>query len=151
MNRNVLLTEHFINQFNVSVLENIVNTFLILVIEFEQLVSDEDYQIKFTSSNQIKVGGTKKPNNSIIESLLFTEYDNRYKQEEVLLKFRDGFNSLNEEERNVFKLIYIDKICFKDATKMLCSYGQRTRLVRNSSLIKFCIKTGLIKFEYLFK
>ena len=151
MRRNVYLSKHFLKQFDVKTFQKIIITFLNIVDEFELLLNSRDYQINFDNNNEIKVGGSKKPSSSIVESLLFNEYDNREKKEQLLLKYRDGFNSLNEEERKVFRTIYVEGKTNAQASSQLLMYNDKINIIKMSAVVKFCIKTGLDQFVYLFK
>ena len=151
MRRNVFLSKHFVKQFDTKTFQDIIITFLNIIDELELLLDSDEFQISFSKNYEIKVGGNRKPTTSKVESIIFNEYDNKIKKEELLLQFRDGFNSLNEDERKVFKVLYIDGNTSAESLEQLYLYSNKLSEIKMSATVKFCLKTGLDRFVYLFK
>jgi len=150
MNPNQYLSNFIVNQFNVKKFQKMIKAFLNLVENFQVLIDADDYYIKITPTYEIKVGGSKKPTSSKIESFVFNQYNTIEKQKELLLKFKNALNSLNEIERKVFVSIFINNLTTADLCEDLIIYPDKLNVIKKSAIVKFCLKLGFDKFMDIF-
>lgn len=151
MVKRTYLPDFIIEQFDLKACQELITKFLYIVEQFQLMLSDDEFRIKFDSHDELKVGGNKKPTNSKVESLLFTEYDNKFKKEELLLKYKVGFNSLTDGERKVFKGIFIDYLTMNQICQKYLLYSDKVNHIKKSAVVKFCLATGLDKYQEIFK
>lgn len=144
------LSKFIIKQFNIVNLQKLIKSFLNLVEQFQLMINDDEYQIRYSSTFEVKVGGNKKPTSSKVETLLFTEYDNMQKKKELLLKYKVGFNSLNEIERKVFKETFVDLLTRDEICENNNIYTGKYTAIKKSAIVKFCLATGLDHFVNIF-
>ena len=70
MVRRTYLTDFITEQFDLKACQKLITKFLVIIEQFQLMLSDDEFRIKFDSHDEIKVGGNKKPTNSKVESLL---------------------------------------------------------------------------------
>lgn len=147
---NEYLSEFITNQFDIAKFRLLINTYLEIIYTFDAMLNDEYYKIKFTSDGDIKIGGNKRPNNKQMESMLLRDFTTKEKMQEVLLQYKLAFNHLNDLEREIFKLTFIEKAKDLDVCDELCIYQKKLIQVRNSAMVRFCLYLGLDRFIDLF-
>lgn len=151
MVRRTYLPDFITEQFDLKAYQKLITKFLVIIEQFQLMLSDDEFRIKFDSHDEIKVGRNKKPTNSKVESLLLIEYDNRNKKEELLLKYKVGFNSLTDCERKVFKGVFIDYLTMNQICEKYLLYPDKVNYIKKSAIIRFCLATGLDKYQEIFK
>ena len=146
MNRTQYLSDFIIKQFDVKKFKKMIKAFLNLIDNFQLMIDSEEYQIKFTSNYEIRVGGNKKPTSSKIESFIYSKYDTIEKMEQLLLKYKVAFNSLNDTERRIFIAVFINNLTINDLCEDFITYPDKLSKIRKSAIIKFSLKLGFDKF-----
>lgn len=144
------LSSFIVKQFDITKYRAITIAFLEITDTFETMLNNEYYKIHFDSSGYLKIGGAKKPSTNKMESMLIRDFQTKEKMQEVLLKYKMAFNSLNEDEKEVFKCSFIDHLKDFDICDELCIYQKKLIQIRNSAIIRFCLFLGLDKFIDLF-
>jgi len=110
MTRKDFLSDFIVSQFDCSKLEEVIVGFLDLIQTAQYILSDDNYQIKITSSYEMRIGGSSSVRNvsSKVESLVIHKYHTEGKLQEMIIKYPKAFNSLNNFEKIIFKKIFID-------------------------------------------
>ena len=146
MYKNQFLSNYIIRQFDIKKFRKMIVAFLSIVDNFQHIIDKEDYYIKYTSNYEIRLGGNKKPTNSKIESFIVKKYDTEEKKEQLLLKYKIAFNCLNDIERKVFIATFLDNKTNLDLCDELITYNKKISNIKNSAIVKFCLKLGFERF-----
>lgn len=146
MHQNHYLSKFVIKQFDLNKFKKMIKALISLVDNFQMVLDMEDYYIKMTSNYEIKVGGTSKPTNSKIESFVVKKYDTEEKREQLILKYKVAFNSLNEMERKVFYAVFIENKTTIDICEDLIVYPDKLSTIKKSAIVRFALKLGFEKF-----
>lgn len=147
---NDFLSDFIVKQFDLTKYRTLILAFIEITITIEAMLNDEYYRIRFDSGGDLKVGGIKKPISNQMESMMIRDYQTKEKMQQVLLKYKMAYNTLNDLEKDVFKLTFIDRLKDFDICDELCIYQKKLIQVRNSATIRFCLYLGLDKFVNLF-
>lgn len=147
---NEYLSEFITGQFDLVKYRRMISAYLEIIATFQAMLNDEYFKIQFSDNGDIKIGGAKKPSSNQMTSMLIREYDTQDKMKEVLLQFKMAFNSLNELEKDIFKLTFIKQMKDIDICAELYIYQKKLILIRNSAMIRFSLFLGLDKFVNLF-
>ena len=75
MSTSQFLSDFIMKQFDNRKFKEMIRVFLNIVDNFQMVIDKEEYYIKITPSYEMRVGGSRKPTNSKIESFLITKYD----------------------------------------------------------------------------
>lgn len=147
---NDFLSNFIVKQFDLTKYRALILAFIEITITIEAMLNDEYYRIRFDSGGDLKVGGIKKPISNQMESMMIRDYQTKEKMQQVLLKYKMAYNTLNDLEKDVFKLTFIDRLKDFDICDELCIYQKKLIQARNSATIRFCLYLGLDKFVNLF-
>lgn len=147
---NEYLSDFIVKQFNLIKYRALTNAFLEITLTLEAMLNDEYYRIRFDSGGDLKLGGAKRPSSSQMESMLIRDYHTKETMQQVLLKYKMAFNNLNDSEKEVFRLSFIEHLKDFDICDELCIYQKKLIQIRNSAMIRFCLYLGLDKFIDLF-
>lgn len=147
---NEYLSDFIVKQFNLIKYRALTNAFLEITLTLEAMLNDEYYRIRFDSGGDLKLGGAKRPSSSQMESMLIRDYQTKETMQQVLLKYKMAFNNLNDNEKEVFRLSFIEHLKDLDICDELCIYQKKLIQIRNSAMIRFCLYLGLDKFIDLF-
>lgn len=147
---NEYLSDFIVKQFNLVKYRALTNAFLEITLTLEAMLNDEYYRIRFDSGGDLKLGGAKRPSSSQMESMLIRDYQTKETMQQVLLKYKMAFNNLNDNEKEVFRLSFIEHLKDFDICDELCIYQKKLIQIRNSAMIRFCLYLGLDKFIDLF-
>lgn len=146
MQKKEFLSNYMLKQYDTAKLKRIIKIFLEMTDNFQMVIDDDSYYIRITSSYEIKTGGNKKPTSSKVEHFIINKYDSINKMQQLLLKYKVAFNSLNEMERIVFINTFIKPNSNEDLCERLITYKDKIVLARKSGIVKFSIILGLTKF-----
>lgn len=147
---NEYLSEFITGQFDLVKYRRMISAYLEIIATFQAMLDDEYFKIQFNDNGNIRIGGSKKPNSNQMTSMLIKEYDTEEKMQEVLLQFKMAFNSLNDLEKDIFRLTFINQLRDIDICIELCIYQKKLIIIRNSAMIRFSLFLGLDKFVNLF-
>ena len=125
MYQNQFLSNYIIKQFDVKKFKKMIFAFLSIVDNFQHIIDKDEYYIKYTANYEIKVGGSKKPTSSKVESFIIKKYDTEEKKEQLLLKYKAAFNCLNPVERKVFVATFLENKTNLDLCDELLTYDQK--------------------------
>lgn len=145
MNQKHFLSDFVIRQFDIKTFKEMIHAFISLIDNFQRIIDKEEYYIKLTPNYEVRVGGNLKPTHSKVESFIFKKYDEEWKMEQLLLKFKVAFNSLNEAERKVFIATFVDKKTNLDLCEEIITYYDKITIIRKSAIVRFCLKLGFEK------
>ena len=146
MNRTHYVSDFIIKQFDIKKFKKMIKAFLNLVDNFQMIIDSEEYQIRFTPNYELRFGGNRKPTTSKVESFVYSKYDTIEKKEQLLLKYKLAFNSLNEAERKMFIAVFINNLTINDLCEDFITYPDKLSKIRKSAIIKFSLKLGFDKF-----
>ncbi len=146
MHQTLYLADFITRQYDLKKFEKMIKAFLNLVDNFQLMVNTEEYSLKLTASYEIRCGGNKKPTSSKIESFYHNKYDTIEKKEQLLLKYRDAFNSLNEVERKVFMATFVNPLSNQELCSKLLVYEKKLTIIRKSAIVRFCLRLGFDRF-----
>ncbi len=149
--KNELILSNFITkQYDISKLKKMIDLFLQLVESFQIMLNDKSYYIKYSSNYEIRVGGSRQPTSSKIESFFIKEYNDTYKKEQLLLKYKCAVNTLSDIERQVFIETFVNKKHISNIRDELFSYNDKVILIKKSAIVKVSLSLGLDRFMDLF-
>lgn len=140
------LTNFIIEQFNVKKFKEMIKIFLNLVNNFQSFLESEEYTIRLTSNYEIRVGGNLKPTTSTVETFLYSKYDTNEKKEQLLLKYKSAFNSLNEMERKIFIETFINNATTTEICDKFYIYPNKISFIKKSAIVKFSLRLGFDHF-----
>ena len=149
MRRKEFYSEYTIRQYDINKLKEVIKVFLEMIESFQSIIDEDSYYIKITSSYEIKVGGIQKPTSSKVEHFVINKYDTIDKQKQLLLKYKNALNRLNEMERTVFINTFIYETSTEELCDKLITYKDKIVLARKSGIVRFCQILGLDKFTNL--
>lgn len=144
------LGEFVVNQFPIDKFNKMIVAYLNIVEAFQLMLADQDYYINFTQKFEMKIGSSKRPTNSKIESFLINKYDNKVKMEECILKYFVAFNNLNEMERKVFVETFIKNKKDIEILDKLGLYATLLNTIRKSAIVRFSLNLGFEHFIQYF-
>jgi len=107
---NEFLSDFIVKQFDLVKYRDLTYAFLEIAITIEAMLNDEYYKIRFDSGGDLKVGGIKKPSSNQMDSMMIRDFQTKEKMQQVLLKYKMAYNSLNDLEKDVFKLSFIERL-----------------------------------------
>lgn len=146
MHQNQFLSDYIIKQFDVKKFKKMIIAFLSIVDNFQHIIDKDEYYIKYTANYEVRVGGSKKPTSSKVESFIIKKYDTEDKKEQLLLKYKNAFNCLNPIERKVFVATFLENKTNLDLCDELVTYDQKVNSIRKSAIVRFCLKLGFERF-----
>lgn len=146
MHQNQFLSDYIIKQFDVKKFKKMIIAFLSIVDNFQHIIDKDEYYIKYTANYEVRVGGSKKPVSSKVESFIIKKYDTEDKKEQLLLKYKNAFNCLNPIERKVFVATFLENKTNLDLCDELVTYDQKINSIRKSAIVRFCLKLGFERF-----
>ena len=146
MHKNQFLSNYIIKQFDVNKFKKMIKIFLSIVDNFQHTIDKDEFYIKYTANYEIKVGGSQKPTSSKVESFVIKKYDTEEKKEQLLLKYKNAFNCLNEMERKIFVATFLENKTNLDLCDELVTYDQKINYIRKSAIVRFCLKLGFERF-----
>lgn len=146
MHQNQFLSDYIIKQFDVKKFKKMIVAFLSIVDNFQHIIDKDEYYIKYTANYEVRVGGSKKPASSKVESFIIKKYDTEDKKEQLLLKYKNAFNCLNPIERKVFVATFLENKTNLDLCDELVTYDQKINSIRKSAIVRFCLKLGFERF-----
>lgn len=149
MQKREFLSSYMLKQYDTAKLKKIIKLFLEMTDNFQMVIDEDSYYIRITSSYEMKIGGNKKPISSKVEHFIINKYDSINKMQQLLLKYKIAFNSLNEMERVVFINTFIKQNSNEELCERLITYKDKIVLARKSGIVKFSIRLGLTKFTDL--
>lgn len=103
-------------------------------------VSISKYETKYNSKNT---------SNSKIESILINNYKSTEQMERFLNSYYSAYRTLNSEEKEIFDSTFFEKISDLEIIEKYKTNSKHISVVRKSSIIRFCLKMGLDKYEDL--
>lgn len=83
---------------------------------------------------------------SKIDSLLIKNMQTELAMKKFLNSYYSALESLNEFEKKIFKASFIDGLTDLQIIEEFNTNSKEIIRARNSAVVKFCIKSGLIKF-----
>ncbi len=141
------LSEYVTNQYPIDKFKKLIFISIDIVQAF--LISLEegyDYSLSSIALYTEKYGSSVRNNNSKIESILIKNMS----KEEDMIKFLScyfrAYMLLNDEEKLMFNLTFIDKLSDMQIIVKYDTYPDHIQLVRKNTIVKFCLKSGLDKF-----
>src|SRR5574344_829313 len=146
MQKREFLSSYMLKQYDTAKLKKIIKLFLEMTDNFQMVIDEDSYYIRITSSYEMKIVGNKKPISSKVEHFIINKYDSINKMQQLLLKYKIAFNSLNEMERVVFINTFIKQNSNEELCERLITYKDKIVLARKSGIVKFSIRLGLTKF-----
>ena len=96
---NDFLSDFIVKQFDLTKYRALILAFIEITITIEAMLNDEYYRIRFDSGGDLKVGGIKKPISNQMESMMIRDYQTKEKMQQVLLKYKMAYNTLNDLEK----------------------------------------------------
>lgn len=111
------------------------------------ILSNEDYNIKITSSYEMKLSSrTKFSTTSRVESFLISKYDSDDKLKELLYKYSKAFNTMTKPERELFSKYFIKEEKKSIVMRDMGIYQYQFDPIKKSAVVKFCLVLGLDKY-----
>lgn len=142
-----LLSNFITNQYNIGKLEEVIRAFLNLTETAIIILSNEDYNIKITSSYEMKLSSrTKFSTTSRVESFLISKYDSDDKLKELLYKYSKAFNAMTKPERELFSKYFIRREKKSIVMRDMGIYQYQFDPIKKSAVVKFCLVLGLDKY-----
>ncbi len=142
-----LLSNFITNQYNIGKLEEVIRAFLNLTETAIIILSNEDYNIKITSSYEMKLSSrTKFSTTSRVESFLISKYDSDDKLKELLYKYSKAFNTMTKPERELFSKYFIRGEKKSIVMRDMGIYQYQFDPIKKSAVVKFCLVLGLDKY-----
>lgn len=142
-----LLSNFITNQYNIGKLEEVIRAFLNLTETAIIILSNEDYNIKITSSYEMKLSSrTKFSTTSRVESFLISKYDSDDKLKELLYKYSKAFNTMAKPERELFSKYFIKGEKKSIVMRDMGIYQYQFDPIKKSAVVKFCLVLGLDKY-----
>ena len=142
-----LLSNFITNQYNIGKLEEVIRAFLNLTETAIIILSNEDYNIKITSSYEMKLSSrTKFSTTSRVESFLISKYDSDDKLKELLYKYSKAFNTMTKPERELFSKYIIKGEKKSIVMRDMGIYQYQFDPIKKSAVVKFCLVLGLDKY-----
>lgn len=142
-----LLSNFITNQYNIGKLEEVIRAFLNLTETAIIILSNEDYNIKITSSYEMKLSSrTKFSTTSRVESFLISKYDSDDKLKELLYKYSKAFNTMTKSERELFSKYFIKEEKKSIVMRDMGIYQYQFDPIKKSAVVKFCLVLGLDKY-----
>lgn len=139
-------TNFIIQQFNIHKFKKMIEVFLNLINNFQTYLASEEYTIKLTSNYEMRVGGNLKPTTSTVETFLYSKYDTDEKKQQLLLKYKVAFNSLNEMERKIFTETFINNATNDEMADKFYICLNKVTFIKKSAIVKFSLRLGFDHF-----
>lgn len=105
-----------------------------------------DYDSSSIASYGEKYGSSQHSTVSKIESILISQMLRKEQMENFLNSYFGAYNYLNSEEKKIFNATFIDRMTDVKIIIEYDTYSDYIQLVRNSAIVKFCLRSGLNKF-----
>lgn len=119
---------------------DIVENFLL------ELENGFNYDSNSIASYGEKYGSSQRNLNSKIESMVINNFDDKEKMTNFLNSYYSAYNTLTNEEKNIFDATFIDNLTDMEIIEKYKTYSKRLTSVRRSAIIKFCLKSGINRF-----
>lgn len=146
LKRNMFLSNYVVNQYPVEKLKEIIFITLDIVETFLlELEEGFDYDSSSVASYGEKYGSSKYME-SKIESLYIRNINDEKSMTDFLNTYYKAYNSLNDEEKNIFDATFIDRLTDTEIIDKYKTYSKLITSVRRSAIVRFSIKAGLDKF-----
>lgn len=144
--KNDLLKNFIINQFNYASYRRLVEIFINLIQTLQISIGDYENGISITPKYEMDYSGFHgKIANSKIESFLIKDYDTEWKVKICIKKYTYAFNNLNDIEKEIFYKTFIldekDEIIIAESN----INNKDLNRVRKSAVIKFSLYLGFDK------
>ena len=145
--RNVFLSDYVVKQYPISDFKKIIFITLDIVENFLlSLENGFDYNSLTIASYSEKYASFQKNKNSKIETIYLQNIDTNDKMQEFLKSYFNAYESLNDDEKIIFNASFIDRLSDLEIIYKYKTHSRYISMVRNSAIIRFCIKSGLDKF-----
>ena len=142
-----LLSNFITSQYNIGKLEEVIRAFLNLTETAVIILSNENYNIKITSSYEMKLSSRSKlSTTSRVESFLISKYDTDDKLKELLYKYSKAFNTMTKVERELFSKYFIKGEKKSIVMRDMNIYQYQFDPIKKSAVVKFCLVLGLDKY-----
>lgn len=148
--RSEFMCDFVVNQFPIDKFKEMIFAYLDLIESFESILSDDNYYIRITPKYELKLGATRMPTSSKIESFIINKYDNKDKMEDCILKFPVAFNNLNKEEQRVFVETFIHNKKDVEINEQLGLHSVLLNTIRKSAIVRFSLVLGFDKYTKYF-
>jgi len=140
------LSDYIVDQFDVKKLKQLIITYLDLIETFKIMIANDYFELNLNNNCEIKISGNQRPTKSKVESLTFNAYRNSEIMQDTILNMYNSFNMLNEMERRVFYATFFESKSDLEIMSEFGLYSLQLTKIRKSSIVKFCLATGLDKF-----
>lgn len=149
--RTIFLSDCVANQYPIEKFKDLIFATLDIVENFLIVLENGfDYNSSSIASYSEKYGSSQKSNNSKIETMLINNMRTEDKMTQFLESYFKAYQSLNEEEKNIFDATFIDRLTDLEIIDKYKTYSKQIRTARKSAIVRFCLKAGLDKFVDLF-
>lgn len=147
MKKATILNEYITNQYPVDKYKKLISLSLDIVENFLlSLESGFNYNSIPVTSYSEKYGSFHRNIDSKIESLYIKNMNTKEEMEKFLDSFFGAYNSLSEEEQNIFNATFIEGLTDLEIMEKYNTHCRYIREVRKSTIVRFCLKSGLDKF-----
>ena len=150
--RTMFLSDYIVEQYPIEDYKEIIFITLDIVENF-LLVLERGFNYDSTSvaSYGEKYGSSQRNNNSKIESIYIKNLQTQEAMENFLKTYFDAYNSLNQDEKDIFDATFIDKLCDLEIIARYNTHSKHIRMVRKSAIVRFTLRSGLNNFISLIK
>ena len=150
--RSMFLSDYIVEQYPIEDYKEIIFITLDIVENF-LLVLERVFNYDSTSvaSYGEKYGSSQRNNNSKIESIYIKNLQTQEAMENFLKTYFDAYNSLNQDEKDIFDATFIDKLCDLEIIARYNTHSKHIRMVRKSAIVRFTLRSGLNNFISLIK
>lgn len=150
--RSIFLSDYIVEQYPIEDYKEIIFITLDIVENF-LLVLERGFSYDSTSiaSYGEKYGSSQRNNISKIESIYIKNLQTQEAMENFLETYFDAYNSLNQEEKDIFDSTFIDGLSDLEIIAKYNTHSKHIRMVRKSAIIRFTLRAGLDKFVHLIK
>ncbi len=150
--RSIFLSDYIVEQYPIEDYKEIIFITLDIVENF-LLVLERGFSYDSTSvaSYGVKYGSSQKNNSSKIESIYIKNLQTQEAMENFLESYFDAYNSLNQDEKDIFDATFIDGLSDLEIIAKYNTHSKHIRMVRKSAIVRFTLRAGLNKFVNLIK
>lgn len=150
--RSNFLTSYIADQYPIETFKDLIFITLDIVENFLlTLESGFDCNSTSISSYSEKYGSFNGNTKSKVETILIKNMDSEEKMIEFLSSYFNAYQSLNNEEKNIFSATFIDKLTDLEIIEKYKTHSVQIRTIRKSAIVRFCLHSGLDKFVDLIK
>lgn len=145
--RSLFLTEYVANQYPIEKFKELI--FILLDMVDNSLLTLEtgyNYDSSSISTYGEKYGSSHININSRVETLYIKNLDDEKKLEQLLNIYFLSYETLNQDEKNIFDATFFDRLTDVEIIEKYKTYPKFVTKVRKSAVVKFCLRSGLDKF-----